>query len=279
MLRLILITNIPEIAVYAESVGVERIMVDLEVLGKQARQGQFDTVMNQHTFEDVAQVRKVLSQSELLVRLNSLYDGTAAEVEKAISLGADSIMLPLFYSAEEAERFCKLVDGRCRVVLLVETPAAMVRLHHIVQVPGVSEIYIGLNDLRIGMGLDFLFESVGGGLIEYMSKIIKEAGLPFGFGGIARIGEGELSARLVLSEHVRVGSASVILGRVFHRNSRTLEEFQANINLSEEVGKLWEAERRLRTASPEDLMANHRQLREIVSNIARRIRQAQKDKV
>jgi hypothetical protein len=129
------------------------------------------------------------------------------------------------------------------------------------------------------MGLDFLFESVGGGLIEHMSTIIKEAKLPFGFGGIARIGEGELSARLVLSEHVRVGSASVILGRVFHRNSRTLEEFQANINLSEEVGKLWEAERRLRTASPEDLMANHRQLREIVSNIARRIRQAQKDKV
>ena len=37
----------------------------------------------------------------------------------------------------------------------------------------------------------------------------------FGFGGIARIGEGDLPSDNILGEHVRLGSQSVILSRTF----------------------------------------------------------------
>ena len=39
--------------------------------------------------------------------------------------------------------------------------------------------------------------------------------MPFGFGGIARIGEGDLPSDHILGEHVRLGSTSVILSRTF----------------------------------------------------------------
>ena len=39
MLQLILITNSPEIALKAQASGVDIVMVDLEIIGKQDRQG------------------------------------------------------------------------------------------------------------------------------------------------------------------------------------------------------------------------------------------------
>ena len=61
--------------------------------------------------------------------------------------------------------------------------------------------------------------------------------MPFGFGGIARIGEGDLPSDNILGEHVRLGSTSVILSRTFKgvvgvdRNARP-------IDLGEEVQKV-----------------------------------------
>ena len=40
------------------------------------------------------------------------------------------------------------------------------------------------------MGLKFMFEPLANGLIDEVAHIITSAGLPFGFGGIARVGEG-----------------------------------------------------------------------------------------
>lgn len=52
-LKLMYITNQPEIAQIAESVGVDRIFVDLEYIGKSDRQGGMDTVQSRHTIDDV----------------------------------------------------------------------------------------------------------------------------------------------------------------------------------------------------------------------------------
>ena len=47
----------------------------------------------------------------------------------------------------------------------------------ILEVDGIDEIYIGLNDLHIGLGLDFMFETLSGGLIDYMAEKIKAKGI------------------------------------------------------------------------------------------------------
>lgn len=56
-LKLMYITNQPEIAQIAESVGVDRIFVDLEYIGKSDRQGGMDTVQSRHTIDDVKKSR------------------------------------------------------------------------------------------------------------------------------------------------------------------------------------------------------------------------------
>lgn len=56
-LKLMYITNQPEIAQIAESAGVDRIFVDLEYIGKSDRQGGMDTVQCRHTIDDVKKSR------------------------------------------------------------------------------------------------------------------------------------------------------------------------------------------------------------------------------
>jgi hypothetical protein len=45
MLNLFYITNSPEIAKIADDAGVNRIFVDMEYIGKEARQGGMDRIM------------------------------------------------------------------------------------------------------------------------------------------------------------------------------------------------------------------------------------------
>jgi hypothetical protein len=48
-----------------------------------------------------------------------------------------------------------------------------------------------------------------------MCNKFKCAGIPYGFGGIAKIGEGLLPAERVITEHYRLGSTRAILSRSF----------------------------------------------------------------
>ena len=62
MLNLMYITNNPEIALVAQSCGVDRIFVDMEYIGKYERQGGMDTVQNHHTVTDVKKRQKSTGQ-------------------------------------------------------------------------------------------------------------------------------------------------------------------------------------------------------------------------
>lgn len=220
-MKLMYITNNPQVASIAESVGVDRIFVDMEYIGKDLRQGGMDTVQNHHTVEDIKNIRKVLKKSELLVRINPIHDGSSSysstedEIEEVIAAGADIIMLPYFNSRNEAERFLKAVNGRCKTVLLFETPQAVENIDEILDLPLIDEVYIGLNDLSLGYGYKFMFKPLADGTVESMANKFKNRGLKFGFGGIASIGSGMLKSEKILAEHIRTGSSCVILSRSF----------------------------------------------------------------
>ena len=57
-LKLMYITNRPEVARIAAAAGVDRIFVDMEFIGKSVRQGGMDTVQNHHTIEDIRTIRE-----------------------------------------------------------------------------------------------------------------------------------------------------------------------------------------------------------------------------
>lgn len=214
MLKLMAITNDPQKARAFTDAGVQRIFVDLEIHGKHERQPGGNTVISQHAYEDIVAIREALPNTEILVRTNPIHTDTQSEVDTVIQNGADTLMLPMFKTPDDVKRFSGAIAGRAKVCLLVETPQALVRLPTYLEA-GIDEIYIGLNDLHLGMQLNFMFEPLAGGVIEFAAKQILSAGIPFGFGGIGCIGSGDIPAEMILAEHIRLGSSMVILSRTF----------------------------------------------------------------
>lgn len=267
-MELIYITNDPDQALTAQSAGVEYLMVDLEENGKIARQGHLNTVISEHKPKDITRIRTVLEHSKLLVRVNPLFEGTLFELNDIIARGADRVMLPMFTNPEEVARFSDLVGGRIPITLLLETPQALARLPLIAAAGGFDDIHLGLNDLHLGLGLNFMFELLSGGLMDYAANILNESDIMFGIGGVARLGKGRLPAELILSEHQRLGSRRVILSRDFQEiftapnaSETKVEEFSKHVNAIHNF-----------YADPNKLQENHDSLVAITTTIVAKAR-------
>ena len=231
-LKLMYITNRPDVAKIAEENGVDRIFVDMEYIGKAERQGKMDTVQNHHTIEDVRNVRAVLNKAELLVRLNPIHNATEEycssedEINAVIDAGADIVMLPYFKTIEEIHRFITAVNGRVKTMLLLETKEAVAITDVILTMKGIDEIHIGLNDLCISYGKTFMFELLTDGTVERLCRKMELANKFYGFGGIASLGRGMVPAEMIIKEHYRLGSHMAILSRSFC-NINNFEELDA----------------------------------------------------
>jgi len=234
-IKLMYITNRPEVALIAEKAGVDRIFVDLEYIGKEFRQGGMDTVKSKHTLDDVKTIRDVLTKAELLVRVNPIHSETKDycssedEIDIAIKNGADILMLPYFKTINEVKRFIQYVAGRCKAMLLVETPEAVDQIDDILNIDGIDEVFIGLNDLGIGYHKKFMFEVLADGTVDMLVEKFVEKGLPYGFGGLASLEKGLLPGKYVLQEHYRLKSSCVILSRSF-----------CNVNVLDDIDEISE---------------------------------------
>ncbi len=111
-------------------------------------------------------MRAAVSLHKLLVRLNPWHEGSAVEIEHAIAAGAAWLMLPMFRQLDELKAFCGAVAGRVPVIPLVETAEALALLPQAARVDGVAEVFIGLNDLRLSLGLRFLFDPLINGMLD-----------------------------------------------------------------------------------------------------------------
>lgn len=266
-MNLMYITNNPEIASYANDCGISRIFVDLEIIGKYERQGHLDTVISNHSADDIHKVKASSGSSEVLVRINPFNENTNKEVERVIDGGADIIMLPMFHSKEEVNAVGQMINGRAKFIPLIETKSAAESLGTYADSPYVSEFYIGLNDLHRELGFRFMFEIISTGYLDKLVEVIKTSGKPFGFGGVARVGEGVLPASLILGEHVRLGSSAVILSRVFHQRSKTLAELKSKVDLELEVSRLNSEIKRLKNRTNDQIQHDKHELKRIVSDI------------
>lgn len=261
MLELIQITNDPAFARRCDALDGFRLFVDLERLGKAERQAGRNTFISAHGIDDVGRVKQVLRRSRLMVRVNPLHEGTAAEVDAVVAQGADLLMLPMFTRAAELREFTAVVAGRLPVVPLLETRAALDCLDDWIATPGLAEVFVGLNDLHLSLGLRFMFEPLALGLVDRVAHAARRQGLRFGFGGIARVDEGLLPGRDVLAEHLRLGSGSVILSRTFHRGEET-DAFE------DEVARLRRAEQELSRRTADEVDADAARIAGTIRRIA-----------
>lgn len=260
-LKLMYITNNSDVALIAEKYGVDRIWIDLETLGKEERQHNMNTVKSKHSIEDIKRIKPLLTKSDMLVRINPWNDNSEKEINDVIAAGADMIMLPMWKSATEVSNFLKVVDSRCKTTLLLETKEAAECLDEVLANGGMDEIHIGLNDLHLSYGMTFMFELLADGTVERLTKKIKAKGLPYGFGGIARLGEGDLLAEKVIMEHYRLGSTRAILSRsfcntdmttdieeienIFKKNMKDLRNFEIQMDKETEFEKNHEEVKRI----------------------------------
>lgn len=271
MLKLFYITNNPDVARIAQDSGVDRIFVDMEYIGKEKRQPNMDTVKNHHTVDDVKAIRNAIDKAELLVRVNPIFSGSKDEIDAVINAGADVIMLPMWKTTGEVKEFISLVDGRATTLLLLETDEARRCLDEVLMLDGIDEIHIGLNDLHLSQGKKFLFELTVDGTVDEIAEKIRAKGIPFGFGGVGRVFQGDmLPAENILAEHYRVGSSMVILSRAFCNtaNGADLEKIKTYFNEGVKANR--EYEKLLESKDGSFFADTHRKTAEIIQQIVSR---------
>lgn len=272
-LKLMYITNNTEVAKIAQKAGVDRIFVDMEYIGKDERQKGMNTVKSNHTVEDVKRLRPVLSKSELLVRVNPIHNetdkwnSTEQEINEVINAGADIIMLPMFKTANDVKRFVNAVGKRTKTMLLLETREAVENLDEILEVDGIDEIHIGLNDLHLTYGLDFMFELLANGMVDKLCSKISGKTNQYGFGGIARIGYGVLPAEYIIKEHYRLGSKCAILSRSFCNANKIDDIKQIEKVFGTEIENIRKTEEIVSKMTQQEMLSNHEKVKQLVNEI------------
>ena len=205
-------------------------------------------MQSHHTIDDIREIKQVVNKAEIMVRCNPIHDATAEycsskeEIDEAIEAGADILMLPYFKTAKEVEEFICLVAGRAKTLPLVETPEAVGCIDEILEIDGIDEIFIGLNDLSLGYGMKFMFQLLADGTIEKLCDKFKARGIPYGFGGIASLGKGMLPSERVIAEHYRLGSTCAILSRSFCNTNliTDLDEVHRIFDVDLKAVRAWE---------------------------------------
>ncbi len=277
MLDLLKITIDPDFCARCDALESMRLFVDLERMGKAERQAGRNTYISTHQVDDIGRVKSLLKRSRLMVRVNPLHADSQAEVEAVLAQGltqgsgpdADMLMLPMFSNAQTLRDFSDMVAGRCPIVALLETAGALNSMEEWIDTPGLYEVFVGLNDLHISLGMRFMFEPLAIGLVDQVAAVAARQGLRFGFGGMARLNEGLLPGRDVLAEHLRLGSKAVILSRTFAFARR-----DTDASFEEEVLALRVTEAELAYRSPEQIETDRVRIAGSIQAIAERLAKA-----
>ena len=270
MLKLMYITNDPTVAKIAADAGVDRIFIDMEVLGKAERQGGMDTVQSHHTPEDIARVRAAIGDgTEIMARVNPLNSDSQAEIDASIENGADVIMLPMWRTADDLRQLVSMVDGRAKVMPLLETDTAADNLPEAVKVSGIDQMHIGLNDLHLCYHQKFMFQLLADGTVDRLCAQLRDANIPYGFGGVGRPGSGTLPAEYIIGEHYRLGSQYVILSRSFCNTGKITDMGEIRRIFTEGVADIRRVEQECAAWTQEQFKENHRRVCACVEEIVK----------
>ncbi len=270
-LKLMYITNKPDVAKIAQKAGVDRIWIDLEYMGKEKRQAGMNSVKSHHTVSDIAIIKPLMQESELLVRVNPMFDGSKDEIDAVVETGADIVMLPMFKTRSEAERFLDYLDGRAKALLLFETREAAEDAQAILDLPGIDEVHIGLNDLHLAYHKQFMFELLLDGTVERLCAILREKRYTYGFGGIARIGYGAVPAEYIITEHYRLGSTMAILSRSFCDANQVADPYMVSGLFEEGIKNIRQKEKEVLAYTQEQYMENYRILAQKINAVVRQM--------
>jgi citrate lyase beta subunit len=224
-------------------------MIDIERKGKASRQFGKNLFLSDHSIDDILAIKSTLKTAKLVVRINPLDEESSEEIKQVLDQGADYVMLPYFHKFEEAELFCHYINKQAKAILLVETAQAANQIHQLSQLKCVDEIHIGLNDLRLSMKYNSIFDLILDGTVEKLCHVLKKSGKPYGFGGVAKLSSRSLpvNPEWMLAQQIRLGCTVAWLGRTF-RDGMAIEMLNDEVKLLRSVIQKW------KDASEEDFL-------------------------
>ena len=151
-------------------------------------------------------------------------------------------------------------------------------IDEVLEMGGFDEIHIGLNDLHISYNMTFIFELLANGTVEMLCNKFKNAGIPYGFGGIAKLGDGLLPAEKIIMEHYRLGSSRVILSRTFCDNTKIENTEEIDKIFRENIRTLREYEMSMADVTREEFVKNKIRVAKAVDEIVETIKYAKNKK-
>ena len=150
----------------------------------------------------LAAVREV-SPWPVVCRVNEVGPGTEEEVQQAIDLGADEVLVPMVRGEAEVERVLAAARGQVGVGIMVETPEAVEQAAALAGL-GICRAFVGLLDLALERRTPSVFTALTDGTVDRL--VADLAATAYGFGGLTDPAHGyPLPARLLMGEIVRGG--------------------------------------------------------------------------
>lgn len=191
----------------------------------------------------------------MICRINYPYFKTPAEVEAAISAGADEILVPMVRTPDEVCWVLRLARERCGVGILVETIDAVNCSKELGRLP-LSRVYVGLNDLAIERKTPNIFTALVDGTVERLREWFPNT--PFGFGGLTLPERGyPIPCSLLMGEMARLDCHFSFLRRSFYRDIK-------GRNLMVEIPRMLEALRLKFLRSQEEVESDRQKLCELI---------------
>jgi hypothetical protein len=162
---------------------------------------------------------RAATRGRLVCRVNGWDGWTPSEIDLAIALGADEVLLPMVRRVEEVDAAVAHVAGRCGLGILIETTDAVRMADELLRRP-LARVYVGMNDLMIDRGCGPLFAALVDGTVDRLAGLAAAAGIPFGVGGLT-VPEGghPVPCRLLAGELARLSASFTFLRRSFHADT------------------------------------------------------------
>ncbi len=149
----------------------------------------------------------------VICRINSVGPGSEEEVERAIDLGVDEVLVPMVRHESEVEFVLRLARDRVGVGIMVETPEAVAGAASLARM-GLSRAFVGLLDLAVLRDTPSVFTAIADGTIDELVEAL--AATTYGFGGLTDPERGHpLPARLLMGEIVRGGCSFALMRNAF----------------------------------------------------------------
>jgi hypothetical protein len=213
---LFLFTRDISFARHAVAAGVTGIVIDWERAGKRDRQADADTEVNGDTVDDLRRMRAAVS-APILCRINSPGERTAQEIDLAVAVGADEVLVPMVRAVGEVEQALAHADGRVGVGILVETDEALACVSALARLP-ICRMFVGLNDLAIQRKSASIFQALVDGTVDGVRASFDG---PLGVAGATLPEAGDpLPSRLLMGELARLPCEFTFLRRSFRRDVR-----------------------------------------------------------